>query len=300
MDLAEQLAKTRREGGVYLLHPRLEIRLTGADAFRYLNGQVTRDLRRLGEKEAVTACILTPKGKLCAPLLIRRDGNDLIVESEPVLEEALTARLERYIVADDVTLSVEASKPMVHAFGKSAMEQPWASAEGLLVSRMGEPGKDLDPALAESFGITLIDPVVMGVLRIERGIPAWGSELTEETLPPEAGLDHTHIDYDRGCYPGQEVISRLKSVGRVNRLLHHVTALGDSIESHLSKGAAIVSEGGREIGLITSIAPKIGEGPQMALGYVTRVASESRESLFALDPLTGGRTPLSITQVTGP
>ena len=300
VDLAEQLALARREGGACLLPPRLEIRLSGADAFRYLNGQVTRDLARMGESEALPACILNPKGKLCAPLLIRRQGGDLIVESEPTLEEALLARLERYIVADDVTLSVEPPRSVIHLFGKTATEEPWASAKGIVVTRLGHPGKDLDRATAEAVGVELIDPILLEILRIERGIPAWGSELSEETLPPEAGLDRTHIDYNRGCYPGQEVISRLKSVGRVNRLLHHLAPLEESMENLLTKGTPILNEEGKEVGLITSIAPRIGEKSQMALGYVVRSASESGDSLFALDPLTGGRTPLSISQVTGP
>lgn len=309
MDLAEQLARARREGGLYRLPPKLEIRLSGADAFRYLNGQVTRDLGSLGKNEALPACILTPKGKLCAPLLIRRDGNDLIVESELVLRDALIARLERYIVADDVTLSVGdlkpimPIKPMVHVFGKLAAEEPWASAEGIRVTRMGQPGKDIDLSKAEALGGDLIDPTVVEVLRIEGGIPSWGTELTEETLPPEAGLDLTHIDYNRGCYPGQEVISRLKSIGRVNRLLHRIQVLGGvnpTGENLLTQGMGIVFKEGQDVGVITGVAPKIGEGCPVALGYLSRAASSSGEPLFALDPLTGRRTPLSITELTGP
>ena len=56
-------------------------------------------------------------------------------------------------------------------------------------------------------------------LRIEAGVPRWGAELNEDTLPPEAGLDRAAIDYHKGCYIGQEVISRIKSVGHVNRSL---------------------------------------------------------------------------------
>jgi folate-binding protein YgfZ len=302
VDLSEQLEQTRREGGIYLLPSKLEIRLSGADAFRYLNGQVTRELGSLGKNEAFPTCILTPKGKLCAPLLIRREGNDLIIESELSLRDALIARLERYIVADDVTLSVEASKPMAHVFGKTATEEPWVSAEGIRVTRMGQPGKDLDPSLVEALGGDLMDPIVVEALRIEGGVPSWGSELTEETLPPEAGLDLTHIDYNRGCYPGQEVISRLKSIGRVNRLLHRIQVLWEinpTEENILTQGMSIVFTEGREVGVITSVAPKIGAGYPAALGYASRAASSSGKPLFALDPLTGRRTPLSITEITG-
>ncbi|MFZ0434689.1 MAG: hypothetical protein WAL87_01760 [Chthoniobacterales bacterium] len=301
-EISEQLKRARVEGGAFDLPPRLEIRLSGADAFRYLNGQITRDLKRLGGQEALHACILTTKGKLSATLLIRRDGEDLIVESDPALEESLMARLERYIVADDVTLSIESPRRKVHLFGAMAACEPWASAPGIRVSRMGEEGRDLDPAmtgLLDVESLPLLDPSVVEALRIERGIPKWGAELTGETLPPEAGLDHTHIDYDRGCYPGQEVISRLKSIGRVNRLLHRLRCLG-SAGGKLAPGMSIINGEGNEVGEVTSSMAGIPDQSACALGYVHRAAAESGTPLFALDPLTGSRTPLSITRVTGP
>jgi len=82
-DFGQQLRLARLEGGAFLLAPRLLIRLSGSDAFRYLHGQVTRDLSRLAPHEALDACILTPKGKLCAPLLIWQEGEDFILESSP-------------------------------------------------------------------------------------------------------------------------------------------------------------------------------------------------------------------------
>ncbi len=301
-ELSEQLKRAREHGGAFELPPRLEIRLSGADAFRYLNGQITRDLKRLGAEEALPACILTPKGKLSATLLIRRVGEDLIVEADPALEESLMARLERYIVADDVTLSIESPRRMVHFFGEMAACEPWVSAPGIRVSRMGEEGKDLDPAMTgvlDEESLPLLDPSVVEALRIERGIPKWGAELTGETLPPEAGLDRTHIDYDRGCYPGQEVISRLKSIGRVNRLLHRLRCLA-SAGGTLAPGMSIITGEGNEVGNVTSSVAGITDESACALGYVHRAAAESGAPLFALDPLTGSRTPLSITQVTGP
>jgi folate-binding protein YgfZ len=159
---------------------------------------------------------------------------------------------------------------------------------------MGDHGKDLDPSMAGDPGVeipALLDPSVVEVLRIERGIPKWGAELTEETLPPEAGLDRTHIDYDRGCYPGQEVISRLKSIGRVNRLLH-----GFKAKDPLHAGMKILSSEEKEIGSLTSVADLPGGSGSIALGYLPRVV---KEPLFALDPLTGAQRALSITATFG-
>jgi len=297
---AEQLRQAKVGGGAFLLPPRLLLRLSGADAFRYLNGQITRDLSRMATGNALQACILTPKGKLCAPLLIWRENDDLMVESDPSLEETLIARLERYIVADDVSVVVEpedSKKHTIHLFGKLAESEPWVSAAGIRVNRLGTVGLDLNQDFPGLASLTILDPVAIEALRIERAIPVWGSELSEETLPPEAGLDRTHIDYDRGCYPGQEVISRLKSIGRVNRLLSLLTAPENST---LASGHEIITEEGT-VGSITSVAPQLtGAGEAvLALCYLKRPAAEGNSPLFALDPLTGRKTPLSIIQVTG-
>jgi len=298
---AEQLRQAKVDGGAFLLPPRLLLRLSGADAFRYLNGQITRDLGRMAAGHALLACILTPKGKLCAPLLIWRENDDLMVESALSLEETLIARLERYIVADDVSVVVESEhskSPTIHLFGKLAESEPWVSAAGIRVNRLGAPGIDLNQDFPGLASLTMLDPRVVETLRIEMAIPVWGSELSEETLPPEAGLDRTHIDYDRGCYPGQEVISRLKSIGRVNRLLSLLTAPRNTT---LASGHEIITEEGAVVGTITSVSPRLtvdGE-PVLVLAYMKRNAAEANSSLFALDPLTGGKTPLSIIQVTG-
>ena len=293
-ELAEQLRRARSEGGAFLLPDRLRIRLSGGDALRYLNGQITRELSRLENGTALSSCILTPKGKLCAPLLIHREGDDLLVESDSCLEEILMARLERYIVADDVTLTLDAPRSAIHLFGKLIDAEPWALVPGLRTMRLGFPGLDIPAATPEAESLPLHDPSVVEALRIECGIPAWGSELGDETLPPEAGLDRTHIDYDRGCYPGQEVISRLKSVGRVNRLLRIFRAGGGS--APLTPGMTLLSGKGKEEGALTSVTTQFDTGSILALGYLSRGAVEP---LFALDPLTGEKTPLSIITSLG-
>ncbi len=292
-DLASQLIGARSEGGAYPVASRAVIRLSGADAFRYLNGQVTRDLGRLGNDESLPACILTPKGKLCATMLVSRDGSDLLVEVDPALLDEVTARLERYIVADDVTLTAQPPEERIHLFGDVAEQAPWSALPGIRARRLGVPGRDL--RVGEDVpSPPMLDPRVVETLRIERMIPSARAELEGEILPPEAGLDLTHIDYDRGCYPGQEVISRLKSIGRVNRLLHFLSAAAGS---EVTTGNSLVNDTGERLGVITSASTQWDTGEGIALGYLPRGV---REPVFAEDPLTGSRTPLSITPITGP
>ena len=291
-----QLDRARREGGCFRVTPGIRLRFSGEDAFRYLNGQITRDLNRLGDHEALRACILTPKGKLCALLVIHRSRGDLIVESDAEVGKALRERLERYLVADDVVITEESCPERIHLFGEAAKQAKGSlvheSSGFVALSRLGVSVFDI---LAGSInlkdrGLSLLDPSLFEILRIERGIPAWGLEIGPETLPPEAGLDRNSIDYDRGCYPGQEVISRLKSIGRVNRLLHGFHGDG------LSQGMKILSPLGSELGTLTSVAALPGTAECIALGYLPRGAEGP---LLASDPLTGEGTPLSITATFG-
>ena len=110
----------------------------------------------------------------------------------------------------------------------------------------------------------------MEALRIDHGVPAWGRELLEGMLPPEALLEATDISYNKGCYIGQEVISRIKSAGKVNRRL---TRFSFGAEVPVVPGPLVDPEGGIA-GELTSISPVVTGGVRHALGYVKRGAAD--------------------------
>jgi folate-binding protein YgfZ len=121
-------------------------------------------------------------------------------------------------------------------------------------------------------GRVVLSPEDIENLRIERGIPRWGGELDENTLPPEAGLDRTHIDYHKGCYIGQEVISRIKSIGHVNRrLAGFVSTTGARLDSESSIVPA-ASPDGEPCGVLTSAGWSFALEKPVALGYLRRSA----------------------------
>src|SRR5436309_11226140 len=86
------------------LSARAKLRVAGADRFRFLNGQITNDLRKTSETAAIEACLLNAKGKLNAHIFIAALGETLLIDAEPELRETLRARLERYVTADDVQI----------------------------------------------------------------------------------------------------------------------------------------------------------------------------------------------------
>src|SRR5262245_64002134 len=81
-----------------------KLRVTGADRFRFLNGQITNDLRKASETAAIEACVLNAKGKLNAHIFIAALGKSFLIDAEPELRETMRASLERYVIADDVMI----------------------------------------------------------------------------------------------------------------------------------------------------------------------------------------------------
>ena len=264
---AERIQALRDSGGYFPLRHRSRIRLTGADRVRYLNGQLTADIIKLAGETAKPALLLSAKGKLCAPVLVWKDNDALVVEVVESLREESLARLERYIISDDVVLEDMVPGPQVfHVFGTGV-----SPAGSLKINRLGVPGFDTE---TEPTHLLMAEPAEVELLRIARALPVWGAELDTNTLPQEARLEITSVDFDKGCYVGQEVVSRLRSVGRVNRLLHafHGT-LEPTSETRLF--LHLPGRPGDVAGTLTSWCHDFELAQTIALGYLNREFDDS-------------------------
>jgi folate-binding protein YgfZ len=265
-----------------------KLRVTGADRFRFLNGQITNDLCKASETVAVEACVLNAKGKLNAHVFIGLLGETFLIDVEPELREMLRARLERYVIADDVQIEdVTDEFSLFHVF----TEELPAVESGRIVSarRFATTGWDIwseaarhdamRDKLASSF--LFIDSAAADVMRIEQGLPRWGRELTDEIIPIEANLEERTIDYQKGCYIGQEVISRIKMSGQTNKRLRGLISLNNT---PLQPGMKLVapSESAKEVGWITSGTCSERLGKEIALGYVKRGFNNPATNLNAL------------------
>jgi folate-binding protein YgfZ len=259
------------------LSARAKFRLSGPDRVRYLNGQVTNNVARLRTGESLPALVCTAKGRLEAEVMIRAEADHFLVDAPGELREPLLARLEKYLIADDcVWEDVTDAFSLWHEVG---------TEEGFSVIRVGPPGRDLWlPAGEGAPGAPVLAAESMDLLRIAHGIPAWGAELTPDTLPQEARLEDRAVDFHKGCYVGQEVVSRLRSVGRVNRLLCRLETIGDA---PLAAGDRLflASAGGgaepSEVGVVTSARRDPDRGVTRALAYVKRSATESATTFQA-------------------
>jgi folate-binding protein YgfZ len=201
------------------------LEFSGPDAVRFLNGQVTQDVRKvMGTGLVLPSCVTDAKGRLQFRVWITEGCGGVLVICCEGMAEALEARLTRYLIADDVEVRDVSDKFRIDDFDFPAMDE------------------------AE---------------RIEKGIPRWGTEIKEGMLPPEAGLDITDISYHKGCYIGQEVISRIKSAGKVNRRLTKF------IFEETAKNGEITDGDGKVCGEVTSVSGSLG------LGYLKRGVDET-------------------------
>lgn len=259
----------------------------GPDAVRFLNGQLTQDVKQVvGKAISLPSCVTDAKGKLQFRVYLTEGPDGVLWISAPEgCAEALEARLTRYLIADDVEVSDLSGKyRLYHRVGSSA--EP---ADGLEVresSRFGVPGFDLwspaEQANPTGGPAILPDDADLEAFRISHGAPAWGKELTEGMLPPEARLDATDISYHKGCYIGQEVISRIKSAGKLNRYLEKLKV---PAASGIAAGAELWS-GESVAGVITSVSPLADGNSVSALGYVKRTADQSELQVRTSDGLS--------------
>ncbi|HEX7194564.1 MAG TPA: glycine cleavage T C-terminal barrel domain-containing protein [Chthoniobacterales bacterium] len=274
------------------LTERAKFKVTGEDRFRFLNGQLTNDILGLKPGNTRYACALTAKGKLCADLYVTSTAEALYLDTALILKSSLLTRLERYIIADDVLIEdVTDEFGLLHFLSRN-VEERLKDGEGLerafasfskgsrLVfesesNRFAIAGVDLWFPLSAKSSIleTLKEaPLTSDVaenLRIERGIAAWGNELSENVIPNEADLQDRAISYTKGCYLGQEVISRIKSIGHVNRRLRGLVPAGDIFPEQGDKLVAD-AQSMKVIGSITSVGRSGKSSLAIALGFVKR------------------------------
>ena len=201
----------------------------GPDAEDFLQRMVSNDVTRA----PCDALLLTPKGRIIAPLRVVRLGeDDFLLLTEPGLGETVRTALLRARFAAKCEIEPEQHTSVL------VWDGDFSRAEEQLDSAVEATAQEADLERA----------------RIEAGIPAWGKEIDETILPAEAGLDRTHISFTKGCYPGQEPIARLHYRGHANRGLRVLRADAEP-------GAEIRHQG-KVVGRVTSAVPGV------ALAYV--------------------------------
>jgi tRNA-modifying protein YgfZ len=290
--------RTERDGAVIDLSARAKWRVSGQDRVRYLNGQVTNDARRASESGAIYACVTNAKGRIEGDLFLRAaPGDALLLDAEPGLREALLARLEKYVVADDVVIEdVTEDWKLIHAFGSAAEPEAWGAgrtgdARMVRANRFGEDGCDLWIPVScplPPAPCPMLSADDAEIWRICRGLPRWPHELNGDAFPQEAGLESRAMDFAKGCYIGQEVLSRIKTTGRMPRKLVRFTLEDPAfrLQAPESREAAWrlwfrSANGLKEAGAVTSACRHPVLDRVVGLGYVRQDLEREHALLLA-------------------
>ena len=287
------------------LSDRGKLRLGGKDHLKFLQGMLTNDVIKLEEGKGMYAAILTVKGRMVSDMRVYREKDSVLLDLEPGLNAKVGELLKKFRLSykatiDDLTegmgiisvIGPHAAGVLEKVIGKenlpvNDLDHVRASVAGREVSviktrRTGEEGYDiyaLTDGLADVWGLLMekgnnfgIKPAGRGaleILRIEAGIPVYGIDMDDDTIPIEAGIWDA-LNFEKGCYVGQEVIARIKWRGHVNRHLLGFISDGDRVPERGSE----VFLGEKKIGRITSSGFSLSLGKPIALGYVRREFKE--------------------------
>ncbi|MGE3274502.1 MAG: folate-binding protein YgfZ [Vicinamibacterales bacterium] len=278
------------------------VAIRGADRLSWLQGLLTNDVANLPDGQSRYAAYLTPQGRMITDMHVVALPERVLLDVPAEVAGPLRERLDSLIFAEDVTAEDQSmALAVVELHGPGAMR---VIGRALLSGgdqghpavvrddRLGLPGYAIyvDRRAVEGIldrltdaGATPVSLETLGVIRVEAGVPAFGSDMDEETIPLEAGIEDRAVSFTKGCYVGQEVIVRVttRGGGRVaRRLVGLAFGEGDAVQPGDVLAAA---DGGRELGRVTSVAWSPALLRTIALGYVHRDFTEPGTAVTASD-----------------
>ena len=295
----------RTGAAIGAISPRRQIAVAGKDRASYLQGLLTNDIEALTQGRGCYAAWLTPQGRMLTDMHVLESGSMILLDVPADAIDATLARLDQFIFTEDVRveslaeslsgvwlhgpLAGEVIAGALHVGGVVTLAE-WANYQlapfefdghpvtVVRIDQIGVPGycvyveRPHEPVLLtalEKAGALVVLPAALEAARIEAGYPVFGIDMTDDTIPLEAGIEDRAISMSKGCYVGQEIIARVlhRGHGRVVRKLVGLRIEGVHDDAPL-RGAR-VHVGDRDVGSVTSaaISPRLGV---IALGYVHR------------------------------
>jgi folate-binding protein YgfZ len=283
--------------GVYDLGFRSKIQLAGSDRVRWLNGMVTNNVRDLAAGHGLYAFLLNPQGHILGDMFAYNRGESLLIDTDSSQAEKILATFDHYIIMDDVEVTNLSdrltalgvggprSREVLEAAGfavpdLSPLELQDVNWKGMNCTLVR--GEDPDHASYEVWlpavnvkslwddllksGATPVGSEALEMQRIVSGVPLYGVDIRERDLPQETEQARA-LNFNKGCYVGQEIVERIRSRGNVHRKFTGFVASGG-----LTPGAKVSSADKKDVGEITSATSlRNGHGDRtLALGYIRR------------------------------
>jgi folate-binding protein YgfZ len=263
----------------------------GSDAAEYLQGQLTNDIEALEPQGGCYAALLDRKGHLSSDMrLLRLESGELWLDLEPGPAEAVLKHLRTYSIGREVEIDDVTDRwAIVSLIGPRAGElsgfeglgpenaqrfRQWDGTDVLGVATdvgidlvvKAEDAATLEDALASAGAVRVSDDAAE-IIRVESGRPRFGLDMVSEHMPAEAGIVERAVNFEKGCYIGQEPVARLHYRGKPNRSLR-----GLRLNAPASHGDALFL-GDREVGAIGTACLSPAHGP-IAVAIVRREAVE--------------------------
>ena len=319
---AAEISESRRQMtalvsgcGVYRLERAL-FSLTGRDRVRWLNGMVSNNVRDLAAGQGVYAFVLNAQGHIQGDLYVFHRGESLGLEIERSQVEALLPVLRRYIIMDKVEVEDLSGKTAVIGMAgpecrrmleELGLELPELEAlrfrdamwrqTPVTVVRGDNPGADnyelwlpaesLEAAwdaLIET-GAVAAEAEALETFRILCGIPKFGQDIRERTLPQETGQDRA-LSFTKGCYIGQEIVERIRARGSVHRRF-----VGFEVEGAAPPAGTKIQYQGKDVGEVSSVTAAALKQKRLALGFMRREVLEPGRTFTAGEATV---TPVSL------
>ncbi len=290
--MSDGYAALQESAAVLDLSSRGRIYVTGEDRARLLHAMTTNHVQQLQPGAGLYAFFLNAQGRILADAALFCFEDRILLDTEPETRELVFQHLDKFIIADDVTLDDATDRTF--ALG---VEGPWAAEKlrsleaptpetpyshmpwgPLTVAResfTGAPGfrifggVEAKAELVSKFTVTA-DFEDARVVRLEHFKPRYGEDILATTLPQETTLSKA-LHFQKGCYLGQEIVERIRSQGHVNKVL---TGLEIETRDPVPAGTKLTFEG-KEMGQVTSSAYSPALGNVVALGYARLRAMEA-------------------------
>jgi folate-binding protein YgfZ len=277
------------------------LELTGRDRATFLHALLSNEIKALGPGQGCAATLLDVHGKVQAVLFVWVADDRIFVVTPPAMAEKVAEALDHYLFSEKVvirdaspetTLSVlvgpQARATIEGLAGASPPEKPWSHVAARLgetsvrlVTGGGETGEaevwimcgqgdaaKVSDALRGA-GVGLVGPEAFETLRIEAGTPRFGRDVDDTVLLPEIPFESL-VSHTKGCYPGQEVVVRIRDRGHVNRMLRGLVLEGRDVPP---AGAEVVLDDAA-VGKVTSAVWSVGLERPIALAFVRRQHAE--------------------------
>ena len=268
-------SRLRSEAAAFDMNRYGRLVVSGGDAIDLLNRLSTNDLEKLQPGQGMSSVLTTNKGRIIDLLHVLRRDDDLLVLTSPGTQQKVAEWIDFYTFIEDVSVEdiTDKTSERLYMGGDAAnllsdagytpnpITEDLSHAQtqdGVTIARsdIGElPAYRIiapaDQSLPD-FGLNTLDEADFRALRIEQAVAAYPAEMNEDRNPLEANLK-PHINFNKGCYIGQEVVARLNTYDRVQRFMCRLE-LDDGAVAE--PGSPIIVDGG-EVGHVSSSAPSI-------------------------------------------